>query len=72
MPARYDTIIVVRKKNASGDEVEYYTGGRKGPSIWRTGEANPPGTPGYQAAYDAAIGQRAVIEPPATATAGAW
>ena len=66
MPARYDTIIVVRKKNARGEEVEYHTVGRKGPSIWRTGEPNPPGTPGYQAAYDAAIGLQAAIEPPAT------
>ena len=66
MPARYDTIIVVRKKNARGDEVEYHTVGRRGPSIWRTGEPNPPGTPGYQAAYDAAIGLQAAIEPPAT------
>ena len=65
MPARYDTIIVVRKKNARGDEVEYHTVGRKGPSIWRTGEPNPPGTPGYQAAYDAAIGVQAVFAPPA-------
>ena len=66
MPARYDTIIVVRKRNARGDEVEYHTVGRRGPSIWRTGEPNPPGTPGYQAAYDAAIGLQAAIEPPAT------
>ena len=66
MPARYDTIIVVRKRNARGDEVEYHTVGRKGPSIWRTGEPNPPGTPGYQAAYDAAIGLQAALEPPAT------
>ena len=66
MPARYDTIIVVRKKNARGEEVEYHTVGRKGPSIWRTGEPNPPGTPGYQAAYDAAIGVQAVLEPPET------
>jgi hypothetical protein len=56
MPARYDTIIVVRKRNAKGERVEYHTVGRKGPSIWRTGEPNPPGTPGYQAAYDAACG----------------
>ena len=63
MPARYDTIIVVRKRNARGDEVEYHTVGRRGPSIWRTGEPNPPGTSGYQAAYDAAIGLRAVLEP---------
>ena len=66
MPARYDTIIVVRKRNARGDEVEYHTVGRRGPSIWRTGEPNPPGTPGYQAAYDAAIGLQAALEPPAT------
>ena len=66
MPARYDTIIVVRKRNARGDEVEYHTVGRRGPSIWRTGEPNPPGTPGYQAAYDAAIGVQAVLAPPAT------
>ena len=33
MPARYNTIIVVRKRNARGDEVEYHTVGRKGPSI---------------------------------------
>ena len=66
MPARYDTIIVVRKRNARGEEVEYHTVGRKGPSIWRTGEPNPPGTPGYQAAYDAAIGLQAVLAPPAT------
>ena len=66
MPARYDTIIVVRKRNARGEVVEYHTVGRRGPSIWRTGEPNPPGTPGYQAAFDAAIGVRAVIEPPAT------
>ena len=66
MPARYDTIIVVRKRNARGDEVEYHTVGRKGPSIWRTGEPNPPGTPGYQAAYDAAIGLQAALAPPAT------
>ena len=52
MPARYDTIIVVRKRNARGEAVEYHTVGRKGPSIWRTGEPNPPGTPGYQAAYE--------------------
>jgi hypothetical protein len=65
MPARYNTIIIVRKKNARGEPVEYHTVGRRGPSIWRTGEPNPPGTPGYQAAYDAAIGLRAVIEPPA-------
>ena len=64
MPARYDTIIVVRKRNARGEVVEYHTVGRRGPSIWRTGEPNPPGTPGYQAAFDAAIGLRAVIEPP--------
>ena len=56
MPARYNTIIVVRKRNARGDEVEYHTVGRNGPRIWRTGEPNPPGTPGYQAAYDAAVG----------------
>jgi hypothetical protein len=66
MPARYDTIIVVRKTNARGDAVEYHTVGRSGPSIWRTGQPNPPGTPGYQAAYDAAIGVRAVLEPSAT------
>ena len=63
MPARYDTIIVVRKRNARGDEIEYHTVGRKGPSIWRTGEPNPPGTPGYQAAYDTAIGVRTLLEP---------
>lgn len=63
MPARYDTIIIVRKRNARGETVEYHTVGRKGPSIWRTGEPNPPGTPGYQAAYDAAIGVRAVMGP---------
>lgn len=66
MPARYDTIIVVRKRNAKGQVVEYHTVGRKGPSIWRTGEPNPPGTPGYQAAYDAATGVQAVLVPPAT------
>ncbi len=66
MPASYDTIIVVRKRNARGEVVEYHTVGRKGPSIWRTGEPNPPGTPGYQAAYDAAIGVQAVLVPPAT------
>jgi hypothetical protein len=66
MPARYDTILVVRKKNAKGEEVEYHTVGRKGPRIWRTGEPNPPGTSGYQAAYDAAIGLQAVFVPPAT------
>lgn len=66
MPARYDTILVVRKTNARGEEVEYHTVGRKGPRIWRTGEPNPPGTSGYQAAYDAAIGLRAVLEPRAT------
>ena len=66
MPARYDTIIVVRKRNARGELIEYHTVGRKGPSIWRTGEPNPPGTPGYQAAYDAATGLQAVLEPPAT------
>ena len=37
MPARHDTIIVVRKKNARGEAVEYHTVGRRGPSIWRTG-----------------------------------
>ena len=63
MPARYDTIIVVRKKNARGEDIEYHTVGRRGPSIWRTGEPNPPGTPGYQAEYDAAIGLRTVLEP---------
>ena len=66
MPAHYDTIIVVRKRDARGEVVEYHTVGRQGPSIWRTGEPNPPGTPGYQAAYDAAIGLRAAIEPLAT------
>ena len=71
MPARYDTIIVVRKKNARGDEVEYHTVGRRGPSIWRTGEPNPPGTPGYQAAYDAAIGLQAALSRRRRATAGA-
>ena len=71
MPARYDTIIVVRKKNARGEEIEYHTVGRRGPSIWRTGEPNPPGTPGYQAAYDAAIGLQAALAPPDDrATAG--
>ncbi|MCB1503120.1 MAG: hypothetical protein KDK07_25635, partial [Bauldia sp.] len=63
MPARYDTIIVVRKRNARGDEVEYHNVGRMGPRIWRTGEPNPPGTPGYQAAYDAAIGLHSVLAP---------
>ena len=38
MPARYDTIIVVRKRNAQGDVIEYHTVGRNGPRIWRTGE----------------------------------
>jgi hypothetical protein len=66
MPARYDTIIVVRKRNARGEVVEYYNVGRKGPSIWRTGEPNPPGTPGYHAAYDAATGLQAVLAPPPT------
>src|SRR5687767_5049328 len=66
MPARYNTITIVRKRNARGDLVEYHTVGRRGPSIWRTGQPNPPGTPGYQAAYDAATGARAVVEPPAT------
>ena len=65
MPARYDTIIVVRKRNAKGEVVEYHTVGRKGPSIWRTGEPNPPGTPGYQAAYDEATGVQAVLAMPA-------
>ncbi len=66
MPGRYDTIIVVRKRNARGEVVEYHTVGRKGPSICRTGEPNPPGTPGYQAAYDAASGVQAVLAPLAT------
>ena len=63
MPARYDTIIVVRKRNARGDEVEYHNVGRMGPRIWRTGEPNPPGTPSYQAAFDAAIGLHSVLAP---------
>src|SRR3954453_6993277 len=63
MPANYDTIIVVRKRNAKGEMVEYHTVGRKGPSIWRTGQPNPPGTPGYQVAYDTATGVRTMLAP---------
>jgi hypothetical protein len=66
MPARHDTIIVVRKRNARGELVEYHTVGRRGPGIWRTGELNSPGTPGYQAAYNAAVGLHTALEPPAT------
>jgi hypothetical protein len=63
MPARYDTIIVVRKRNARGDVVEYHTVGRNGPRIWRSGEPNPPRTPGYQAAYHAACGPHSLLVP---------
>ncbi len=70
MPPRYDTISVVRKRSSRGGVIEYHTVGRKGPRIWRTGEPNPPGTPGYQAAYDAAVGLKSALAPPRAAGDG--
>ena len=58
------------EEERQGDEVEYHTVGRRGPSIWRTGEPNPPGTPGYQSAYNTAIGVRTMLEPPETGHGG--
>jgi integrase len=37
----------VRKRLASGKEVEYHYAYRGGPQIWRTGQPDGPGTPGY-------------------------
>ena len=71
MPARYDTIIVVRKRNARGDEVEYHTVGRKGPSIWRTGEPNPTGNARLPGRLRKATGVQAVLVPP-PATGQSW
>ncbi len=44
----------VRRRLASGAVVEHHYAWRGGPPIWRSGQPNPPGSPGYLEAWQAA------------------
>jgi integrase len=57
--ARLIGVHRVRVRLAGGAVAEYHYAFRGGPRIWRTGEPNPPGSPGYLAALG-----RAAPEPP--------